>query len=130
MKLQVSLLYLYVLNLLENYYQADFNNCVGDKCDPLPKIMKNPASGIKKYLGSPFEFRCTSTCNAYGSYSFFHRNHTSKEFDLVSQSYNNLYNISALDFHDGGEYCCYEQCDDKNTTLNYQQCCIRLKSKK
>ena len=96
-------------------------------CDSLPVIMKNSVIGIKKYLGSPFEFRCRSTCN--GSYRFFHHNHTSKAFDLVYQSSNNLYNISALDFHDGGEYCCSEQCDDKNTTSNYQQCCIRLKSK-
>lgn len=102
--------------------------CVGNMCDPLPEIMKNPMIGFKKTLDSPFKFRCRSSCN--GNYSFFHRNQISKKFDLVSQNSNNLYNISALSLDDGGEYCCSEQCDDKDTTPNYQQCCIRLKSKK
>ena len=53
---------------------ANFNNCAGDMCDPLPVIMKNPTIGIKKYLGSPFASRCRSTCNV--SYSFFHHNHS------------------------------------------------------
>ena len=96
--------------------------------DPLPVMSKNPAIGIKQNLCSPFEFRCRSTCNE--SYIFFHHNHTSKKFNqLVSQGSNNLYNIPALDFHDGGEYCCSEQCDDKNIVPNHQQCCIQLKSK-
>ena len=96
---------------------------VGNECKPLPEIME-----IKKHLGSPFKFRCNSACK--GSYSIFHRNHTSKEFHLVSQSYNNLYNIPALSFHDGGEYCCSEKCDGTNHISNFKKCCIRIKSKK
>lgn len=100
----------------------------GITCNSQSQIMKNPRLGMKKRLGSVFEFRCKSKCN--GSFSFFHHNHTTEKFDLIFQSPNDTYNIPLLSFDDGGEYCCSEQCNNKSTTPDMPDCCTRIKSKK
>ena len=100
----------------------------GITCNSQSQIMNNTRLGMKRRLGSVFEFRCKSKCN--GSYSFFHHNHTTEEFDLIFQSSNDTYNVPLLSFDDGGEYCCSEQCDDNTTTPSFSDCCTRIKSKK
>ena len=100
----------------------------GITCNTQSQIMTNPTLGMKRRLGSVFEFRCKSKCN--GSFSFFHYNHTAEKFDLIFQSSNDTYNVALLSFDDGGEYCCSEQCDNKSTTPNFPaDCCTRIKSK-
>ena len=102
----------------------------GMMCNSQSMIMKNPNVGMKKRLGSLFEFRCKSKCNE--SFSFFHYNHTTEKFDLIFQSSNYTYNIPLLSFDDGGEYCCSGHCDDQTNTVtpNIPDCCTRIKSKK
>ena len=100
----------------------------GITCNSQSQIMNNPRLGMKRHLGSVFEFRCKSKCN--GSFSFFHHNHTTEKFDLIFQSSNDTYNIPIVSFDDGGEYCCSERCDNKSTTPNISDCCTRIKSKK
>lgn len=116
--------FLIVLFMVNWCYLAS-NQVAGITCNSQSQIMKNPRLGMKKRLGSVFEFRCKSKCN--GSFSFFHHNHTTEKFDLIFQSPNDTYNIPLLSFDDGGEYCCSEQCNNKSTTPDMPDCCTRIK---
>lgn len=100
------------------------------ECYPLTSIRRNPVMATTtKQFGSPFKFRCKSTCN--GNYRFFHYNHTTAEFDQIFQSPSDTYKIPALSFNDGGDYCCSQHCGSKITEIpNFQMCCLHVKSKR